>query len=481
MKSPSWRIALVADGLVQRDGLTRVLLDLQHLLRRDVHFLGQLFGRGLAAQVLQQLTLDAAELVDHLDHVHRDADGAGLVGHGAGDGLADPPGRVGGELVTLGVVELFDRADQAQVAFLDQVEERHAAAGVALGQRHHQAQVRFQQMVLRAVAVAADPRHVAALGGGQLLALLGQLGHQLGGIQAGLDALGQLDLFLGVEQRDLADLLEVGAYRVGRRGELGVLAGLAQRLGFLFVPDEVAGRLVLLAGFGDLVILGGRYVLGGFGDRRLGLGVGTLVGGHVLDAARRRRSRGPRGPGPPPRRRGPRRAPLRGRRRPQARRPRPPSRRIPVAVRWPSSRGRGWRAGRRPWPSTTNGIWPRSPWPASRPSDPWPRCRPPRTSRGWWSWRPAWRGPIRWRSLPPAGFAAFAARAFLAGVLVAVRFTGSSVAGLAFVAATYTLSVLRNPVGRGMRHRKASAMSNVGVDLSSDTRRYSVGGRRRPL
>ena len=36
--------------------------------------------------------------------------------------------------------------------------------------------------------------------------------------------------------------------------------------------------------------------------------------------------------------------------------------------------------------------------------------------------------------------ALFAADAFLAGVLVAVRFTGSSVAGLAFVAATYTLS-----------------------------------------
>ncbi|SIG06532.1 Uncharacterised protein [Mycobacteroides abscessus subsp. abscessus] len=46
------RVALVADGLVQRDGLTRVLLDFQHLLRRDVHFLGQLFGRGLATQVL---------------------------------------------------------------------------------------------------------------------------------------------------------------------------------------------------------------------------------------------------------------------------------------------------------------------------------------------------------------------------------------------------------------------------------------------
>jgi hypothetical protein len=68
---------------------------------------------------------------------------------------------------------------------------------------------------------------------------------------------------------------------------------------------------------------------------------------------------------------------------------------------------------------------------------------------------------------PLAGFAApagFAARAavFLAGVLVAVRFTGSSVAGRAFVAATYTLSVLQVPMDTVVHHRKASAMSNIG-------------------
>jgi hypothetical protein len=70
----------------------------------------------------------------------------------------------------------------------------------------------------------------------------------------------------------------------------------------------------------------------------------------------------------------------------------------------------------------------------------------------------------------PAGFAACAAAlpdsrlaaVFLAGVLVAVRFPGSSVAGRAFVAATYTLSVLQIPMGTVVHHRKASAMSNIG-------------------
>ena len=243
MKSPSWLSPSSPMVWSRRDRLPGVLLDLQHLVRGDVHLLGQLLRGGLAAQVLEQLALDAAELVDDLDHVHRDADGAGLVGHRAGDRLADPPGGVGGELVALGVVELLDRADQAEVALLDQVQERHAAAGVALGQRDDQAQVGLEQVVLGALAVADDP--VAGRGASaadELLAGLLDLAQPLGGVEAGLDPLGEVDLLLGVEQRDLADLLEVGADRVGRRGELGVLAGLPQRLGLLLVVPLEVGR-----------------------------------------------------------------------------------------------------------------------------------------------------------------------------------------------------------------------------------------------
>ena len=77
---------------------------------------------------------------------------------------------------------------------------------------------------------------------------------------------------LCVEQRDLADLLEVGADGVGGRGQLGVLARLTQRGRLLDVPDGrrvfflvvrvivfvvfdvVAVQIVLVDVLGELVI-----------------------------------------------------------------------------------------------------------------------------------------------------------------------------------------------------------------------------------
>ena len=147
--------------------------------------------------------------------MHRDADGARLIGDGAGDGLADPPRRIGGELVALAVIEFFDRLDEPEVPLLDQVEKEHAASHVALGDGDDQAQVRLGELAL-GLRVA--------------------LGH----------AAGDLDLLAGGEQRDLADLLEVHAHRVvdvhalhgGERVlDLGDL--LVDVLGDLHVLDHV--------------------------------------------------------------------------------------------------------------------------------------------------------------------------------------------------------------------------------------------------
>src|SRR5659263_630755 len=149
-------VAVLAERGVQRDGLAAVLLDLHDLLGGHVELLGQLLRRGLAAQVLKRPALHACELVD-------------------------------------------------------QIEEEHAATRVPLGERHHQTEVRLQEVFLGPTAVTGDPLELAAD-----LRLKRDPGVEaLLGEQTGLDPLGEVDLLLGVEERDLADLLEVVLDRVG--------------------------------------------------------------------------------------------------------------------------------------------------------------------------------------------------------------------------------------------------------------------------
>jgi hypothetical protein len=76
-------VLLLADGCLERDRLLGDLEDLAHLVHRHFHLGRDLFRGWLASQLLHELAGGPDELVDRLDHVHGDADGAGLVGDGA--------------------------------------------------------------------------------------------------------------------------------------------------------------------------------------------------------------------------------------------------------------------------------------------------------------------------------------------------------------------------------------------------------------
>jgi hypothetical protein len=113
----------------------------------------------------------------------RQSNGAGLVHDCPFDGLPDPPGRVGGKAeATLGI-ELLDCTDQAQVAFLDQVEKRQAAVHITPCNLDDQPQVALDH---------ALPRAFVTL----------------------LRMAREIDFLLGREQRRSADLAQVEACRV---------------------------------------------------------------------------------------------------------------------------------------------------------------------------------------------------------------------------------------------------------------------------
>src|SRR5581483_994715 len=149
---------------------------------------------------------------------HGDADGAALVGDGAADGLADPPRGVRGELEALAVLELLDGADQTEVAFLHEVEERQTRGLIALGDGDHESQVRLDEPLLGLAAGGHLGLEPPPLGGRRRRAALELVGR----LQPRFDRLRQIDLVGGGEQLVLTDLLEILPHQV--LYEVGVAA-----------------------------------------------------------------------------------------------------------------------------------------------------------------------------------------------------------------------------------------------------------------
>src|SRR5260370_1356819 len=126
------------EGGVEREMGLRDGQGLRDLLLGDVHPFGDLLDRGLTTQLLEQGRGALTNAVQRAGAVQRNAHDAGLLGQGLEDRLADPPHGVRDELDPLGLVELVGRADQSQVAFVDEVGERHALVLVLLRDRDHE-------------------------------------------------------------------------------------------------------------------------------------------------------------------------------------------------------------------------------------------------------------------------------------------------------------------------------------------------------
>ena len=100
--------------------------------------------------------------------------------------------------------------DQAQVALLDQVEQRQASRLVLLGDRDHQAQVGVDERLRRLVTCIGGPQQLAPPAARELAAC-GQLGACL---PPCLDGLGEADLVILREQLVATDLIQVQANEV---------------------------------------------------------------------------------------------------------------------------------------------------------------------------------------------------------------------------------------------------------------------------
>ena len=141
-------VFLLTDRGFERYRLLRDPHDLANLIDRHVQLQRYLVGCRLVAVRVQKLARYLLHFIDRFHHVHGNADGSCLVGNRTGDGLANPPRCIGRKFKTLGVIEFFDRLNEAEVSLLNQVEELHSAAKVTLGDADDQTKVRFGKALL---------------------------------------------------------------------------------------------------------------------------------------------------------------------------------------------------------------------------------------------------------------------------------------------------------------------------------------------
>src|SRR5579871_3260310 len=195
--------------------------ELADALGGERHRLAQLRVGRLAPEPLLHLGPGVTQLGDQRPGGHRKADGPTLVGDRAAYRLANPPGGIGTESEAAGGVELPDRAEQAEIPFLDEVRQRQPAIHVTAGDADHEAEIGFDQGAPRRLAAADLPGEGVALGGAQL-GHCGGIGELLLGQPPRRDRLSELHLLRVGQQHDPADLLEVGrqhvAHRVARAG-----------------------------------------------------------------------------------------------------------------------------------------------------------------------------------------------------------------------------------------------------------------------
>src|SRR5215471_12122484 len=141
-------VLLFADRCFERERLLGDLQRLAYLFERHVELLGKLLGRWLAAYLVEHLPTRTHDLVDDLDHVNGYTNGARLICERAADRLSNPPGGVGRKLISAPILKFVDRLHQADIAFLNQVEEMQATVDVFLRDREYEAQVRLHHLLL---------------------------------------------------------------------------------------------------------------------------------------------------------------------------------------------------------------------------------------------------------------------------------------------------------------------------------------------
>src|SRR5262245_40263877 len=142
-------IFLFTNRRFQRDRFLRNLQHLTNLRHRNIHSLCDFFTSRFATEFLHESPRSPNQFVDRLDHVHRNTNRASLIRNRARYRLANPPGGIRRKLISTPVLELVHGFHQADIAFLNQIEELQAAVRIFLGDGDHESEVRLHKFAFR--------------------------------------------------------------------------------------------------------------------------------------------------------------------------------------------------------------------------------------------------------------------------------------------------------------------------------------------
>ena len=93
-----------------------------------------------------QLAVSLQTGIDLPGHVYRQPDRSSLIDQGPFYILTNPPGGIGGEAEAALRVKFFHSPDQAEIAFLNDVQKGQPPVTVASRERHHQSQIAFNHL-----------------------------------------------------------------------------------------------------------------------------------------------------------------------------------------------------------------------------------------------------------------------------------------------------------------------------------------------
>ena len=120
LEIPEMAVFALAHRSVDTNGCSADLKNSARFLHRRAGRTSHLFNGQLAAQFLDPFLENFPQSAHHFDHVAGNV--THLIREGPGDGLPNPPHRVGAAFPATSVIELVHCPDQARVAFLSQIE-----------------------------------------------------------------------------------------------------------------------------------------------------------------------------------------------------------------------------------------------------------------------------------------------------------------------------------------------------------------------